>query len=181
MKIMVLVKQIPDVNAIKFDEKTKRIIRTGVKLLFNSYDKKAVEAAVRLSEKYKCETYVVSMGPVDASDILNDSMKMGINHAILLNDRNFAGADTYVTSRILSSLIMHINPDIVLSGKSSLDGETSQVPPETAEMTGYNFVSNVSSIEIMENSVIVSRDEDGGLRKLEVMIFQIKLYQDLYA
>ena len=62
MKIMVLVKQIPDVNAIKFDEKTKRIIRTGVKLLFNSYDKKAVEAAVRLSEKYKCETYVVSMG-----------------------------------------------------------------------------------------------------------------------
>ncbi len=170
MKIMVLVKQIPDVNAIKFDEKTKRIIRTGVKLLFNSYDKKAVEAAVRLSEKYKCETYVVSMGPVDASDILNDSMKMGINHAILLNDRNFAGADTYVTSRILSSLIMHINPDIVLSGKSSLDGETSQVPPETAEMAGYNFVSNVSSIEIMENSVIVSRDEDGGLRKLEVSL-----------
>ena len=52
-KIRVLVKQIPDVNAIKFDEKTKRIIRTGVKLLFNSYDKKAVETAVRLSEKYK--------------------------------------------------------------------------------------------------------------------------------
>ena len=65
---------------------------------------------------------------------------------------------------------MHINPDIVLAGKSSLDGETSQVPPETAEMAGYNFVSNVSSIEIMENSVLVSRDEDDGLRKLEVSL-----------
>lgn len=168
MKIIVLVKQVPDVNAIRFDEKTKRIIRAGVKLSFNSYDKKAVEAAVRLSEKYKCETYVVSMGPGDARDVLNDSMKMGINHAILLNDPNFAGSDTYVTSRILSSLIMHISPDIVLSGKSSLDGETSQVPPETAEMAGYNFVSNVSSIEIAENRVIVARDEDNGIRKLEV-------------
>ena len=97
-----------------------------------------------------------------------DLMKMGINHAILLNDPNFAGSDTYVTSRILSSLIMHIGPDIVLSGKSSLDGETSQVPPETAEMAGYNFVSNVSSIEIAENRVIVARDEDNGIRKLEV-------------
>ncbi len=170
MKILVLVKQIPDVNAIKFDETTKRIIRAGVKLSFNSYDKKAVEAAVRLSEKYRCETYVVSMGPEDARDILNDSMKMGINHAILLNDPNFAGSDTYITSRILSSLIMHINPDIVLSGKSSLDGETSQVPPETAEMAGYNFVSNVSSIEVTENAVIVSRDEDDSIKKLEVSL-----------
>jgi electron transfer flavoprotein alpha subunit len=168
MKIMVLVKQIPDINTMKFDEKTKRIIRTGVKLSFNSYDKKAVEAAVRLSEKYKCETYAVSMGPWDATSILNDSMKMGINHGMLLNDRNFTGSDTYVTSHILSSLIKSINPDIVLSGKSSLDGETSQVPPETAQMSGYNFVSNVSSIEIEESGVIVSRDEDNGTRKMEV-------------
>ena len=53
MKILVLVKQIPDINEIKFDEKTKRIIRSGVKLLFNSYDKKAVEAAVQLSENFR--------------------------------------------------------------------------------------------------------------------------------
>ncbi|WP_337860971.1 FAD-binding protein [Ferroplasma sp.] len=170
MKIMVLVKQIPDINAIKFDQKSKRIIRTGVKLLFNSYDKKAVEEAVRLSEKYGCETYAVSMGPSSAAEILNDSMKMGINHAILLNDKNFAGSDTYITSRILSSLIMHINPDMVLSGRSSLDGDTSQVPPETAEMAGYNFVSNVSLIEINGESATVSRDEDNGIRKIKVSL-----------
>jgi electron transfer flavoprotein alpha subunit len=170
MKIMVLVKQIPDINEIKFDKETKRIIRTGVKLLFNSYDKKAVEEAIRLSEKYKCETYVVSMGPKSAEEVLNDSMKMGINHAILLNDKIFAGSDTYITSRILSSLIMHINPDMILSGRSSLDGDTSQVPPETAEMAGYNFVSNVSSIEINGEYATVLRDEDDGIEKLEVSL-----------
>jgi electron transfer flavoprotein alpha subunit len=37
-------------------------------------------------------------------------------------------------------------------------------------MAGYNFVSNVSSIEIAENGVIISRDEDNGIRKLEVSL-----------
>ncbi|WMT51606.1 MAG: FAD-binding protein [Ferroplasma sp.] len=168
MKILVLVKQIPDISAIKFDQKTKRIIRSGVKLLFNSYDKKAVEAAVQLSEKYGYETYAASMGPPDAAEILKDSMRMGINHGILLSDRNFAGSDTFVTSHILSALVNIINPDIVLTGKSSLDGETSQVPPETAWMSGYNFLSGVSGIEIMEKSVEVTRDEDDGISKYEV-------------
>ncbi len=167
MKILVLVKQIPDINEIKFDEKTKRIIRSGVKLLFNSYDKKAVEAAVQLSEKYGCETYAATMGPPAAAEILMDSMRMGINHGILLSDRNFAGSDTYVTSHILSALVNIINPDIVLTGKSSLDGETSQVPPETAQMSGYNFLSNVSEIQIMEKSVKVIRDEDDGIAQYE--------------
>jgi electron transfer flavoprotein alpha subunit len=168
MKILVFVKQIPDINSIKFDEKTKRIIRSGVKLLFNSYDKKAVEAAVQLSEKYGCETYAASMGPPDAAEILKDSMRMGINHGILLSDRNFAGSDTFVTSHILSALVNIINPDIVLTGKSSLDGETSQVPPETAWMTGYNFLSGVSAIKIMEKSIEVTRDEDDGMSKYEL-------------
>lgn len=168
MKILVLVKQIPDINEIKFDEKTKRIIRSGVKLLFNSYDKKAVEAAVQLSEKYGCETYAATMGSQDAAEILRDSMRMGINHGILLSDQNFAGSDTYVTSHILSALVNIIGPDIVLTGKSSLDGETSQVPPETAQMSGYNFLSNVSEIQIMEKSVKVVRDEDDGIAQYEV-------------
>ncbi len=168
MKILVFVKQIPDINAIKFDPKTKRIIRSGVKLVFNSYDKKAVEAAVQLSEKYGCETYAASMGPPDAADILRDSMRMGINHGILLSDRNFAGSDTFVTAHILAALVNIINPDIILAGKSSLDGETSQVPPETAQMCGYNFMSSVSEIQVMEKSVVVSRDEDDGMAKYEV-------------
>ncbi|MEM0140385.1 MAG: electron transfer flavoprotein subunit alpha, partial [Ferroplasma sp.] len=130
MKILVFAKQIPDINAITFDNETKRIIRTGVKLMFNSYDKKAVEEAIRLSENYGCETYVASMGPQSAAQIIEESMKMGINHGILISDRKFGGSDTYITSKILSHVISIIKPDLVLTGKSSLDGETSQIPPE---------------------------------------------------
>ncbi len=167
MKILVFVKQIPDVNDIKFDENTKRIIRSGVKLMINSFDKKAVEEAVRLKEKYNYETYVATMGPPQAADVLKDSMKMGIDHGILISDKNFGGSDTYITSKILSEVVRIIKPDLVLTGKYSLDGETSQVPPEIAYLSKYNFKSSISGIEINNNAVI-TRDEDNGINTMEI-------------
>ncbi len=167
MKILVFVKQIPDINDIKFDENTKRIIRSG-KLMINSFDKKAVEEAIELKEKYNYETYVATMGPPQAIDVIKDSMKMGIDHGILISDRNFGGSDTYITSKILSGAIKIIKPDIVLTGKYSLDGETSQVPPEIAYLSNYNFQSSISNIEINNNKIIISRDEDNGINTMEI-------------
>jgi len=167
LKILVFVKQIPDINDIKFDENTKRIIRSG-KLMINSFDKKAVEEAIKLKEKYNYETYVATMGPPQAIDVIKDSMKMGIDHGILISDRNFGGSDTYITSRILSDVIKIIKPDIVLTGKYSLDGETSQVPPEIAYLSNYNFQSSISNIEINNNKIIISRDEDNGINTMEI-------------
>ena len=148
MKVIVLAKQIPDVDQVKFDPETKRIVREGVPLMINSFDKKAVEEAIRLKEKYSMETAVVSMGPPSAADMLNECLRMGIDSAYLLTDRRFGGSDTLATSTILSRFIEKTGADIVLAGKYSLDGETSQVPPEIASMLGWSFKSSISKIEI---------------------------------
>ncbi len=166
MKVLVFIKQIPDINDIKYDRETNRIMRIGVKLMMNSFDKKAVEAALQLKEKYGLETYVASMGPQSAKDVITDALKMGIDHGILITDRQFAGADTYITSQILSHVVKLIRPDIVLTGKYSLDGETSQVPPEISYFSDYNFISSISSIEINDSKLILERDEDYGVRKI---------------
>ena len=63
MKVLVFAKQIPDINQIKFDPETKRIVRENVPLLINSFDKKAVEEAVRIKESLGWETAVATMGP----------------------------------------------------------------------------------------------------------------------
>ncbi len=60
MKVLTFIKQVPDVNSIGFDPKTNRIVREGVPLMMNSFDKKAVEEALRLKEKYGVETIVAS-------------------------------------------------------------------------------------------------------------------------
>ncbi len=147
MKVLVFAKQIPDVNQVKFDPQTNRIVRENVPLSMNSFDRKAVEEAVRMKEKFGWETAVATMGPPQSKGILNDSLRMGIDEAYLITDRNFAGSDTLATARILSALVKKVKPDLVLTGKYSLDGETAQVPPELAVFSRYSFKSSISRIE----------------------------------
>ena len=168
MKVIVLAKQIPDVDQVKFDPETKRIVREGVPLMINSFDKKAVEEAIRLKERYGVETAVVSMGPPIAADMLNDCLKMGIDSAYLLTDRRFGGSDTLATSTILARFIEKTGADVVLAGKYSLDGETSQVPPEIASMLGWSFKSSISRMEIdvEKKTASVQHENEDGLTDL---------------
>jgi electron transfer flavoprotein alpha subunit len=169
MKILVLVKQIPDINKITFDSKTMRIVREGVPLMFNSFDKKAVEEAIRIKEKTGSEVVVATMGPPSAGEILNESLRMGADTAYLITDRKFAGSDTWVTARILSRVVEYVKPDLVLAGKYSLDGETSQVPPEIAFMTGMKFKSSVFKIEFSEDmkTMTLEQDREDGINRYE--------------
>ena len=169
MKILVFIKQIPDVNKISFDSKTMRIIREGVPLMFNSFDKKAVEEAIRIKEKTGSEVAVATMGPPSARDILDESLKMGADEAFLVTDRKFAGSDTWVTAKILSKVIEYVKPDLVLTGKYSLDGETSQVPPEIAFMAGIKFKSSVFRISFSEDlkTITVDQVREDGINRYE--------------
>ncbi len=170
MKVLVFVKQVPDVNDVKFDPTTNRIIREGVPLMMNSFDKKAVEEAVRLKERYGYETIIASMGPPRAADVVNEGMRMGIDSGYLITDRKFGGADTLATSTILSSFASQIGPDIILMGKYSLDGETSQVPPEVAVKLSYDFKSSISKIVVEGREAVVEHENEDGLYSLRVKL-----------
>ena len=52
MHIVCCVKQVPDTAQVKIDPETNTLIRSGVESICNPYDLVAVEAAVRLKEKY---------------------------------------------------------------------------------------------------------------------------------
>lgn len=170
MKILVFAKQIPDVNQIQFDPRTNRILRENVPLSMNSFDRKAVEEAIRIKEKTGAETMVATMGPPQAKEILNDSLRMGIDRAYLITDRKFGGSDTLATARILSSLVRRISPDLVLMGKYSLDGETAQVPPEVAVFAGYAFKSSIAKIEVEEDGKFLTaeHENENGTEKLRI-------------
>ena len=169
MKILVLAKQVPDVNKISFDPSTGRIIREGVPLSINSFDKKAVEEAIRIKERLGAEVVVATMGPPQASDILNESLRMGADRGILITDRQYGGADTWATSRILSRLVEIETPEMVLCGKYSLDGETSQVPPQIAFFSGYSLGTSISSIEFQQdNKLILEKETEGGIEKIRL-------------
>ena len=103
MDIVVCIKQVPDTTEVKIDPKTNTLVRQGVPSIVNPFDKNAIEAGLRLKEKYGGRVTVVSMGPPQANDALKECLAMGADDAVLVSDRAFGGADTLATSYTLAA------------------------------------------------------------------------------
>ena len=164
MKIVVCVKQVPDVAEIRIDEVKHTLIRSGVPSILNPFDEFAVEEALRIREKSGGDVTVISMGPLQAKETLSKCLAMGADRAILLSDPKFAGADTWATSKTLAMTIQKIGFDVVLCGMKAVDGETSQVGPEIAELLGIPHVSYVKRVEINNDgrSLVAERMTEQG-------------------
>jgi len=155
MKFVVCMKQVPDTMEVKIDPQTKRIIREGVPSIVNPYDMYALEEAIRLKEKFSGETVVITMGPPQADASLRECISLGMDSAILLSDRAFAGSDTLATSYTLSQAIRKIGDvTLVICGREALDGSTGQVGPEISEFLGFPVITYASKILNIENNWI---------------------------
>lgn len=163
MNIVVCIKQVPDSAEVKINPETNTLIRDGVPNIINPYDMHAVEAGLKIKETAGGKVTALTMGPPQAETALRELISMGVDDAVLLTDRAFAGADTWATAYTLSKAISKINPDIVICGKQAIDGDTAQVGPEIAEFLDIPHVSYVRKIEdVKNNSIKVQRlmDED---------------------
>jgi len=164
MKILVLVKQVPDTTEVKLDPKTGNLIREGIESIINPDDAHALEAAIDLKERYGGKITVLSMGPPQAIDAISEAMGMGADEGILLSDRAFAGADTWATSTTLGKAIEKAGTyDLILCGRQAIDGDTAQIGPQVAEYLDLPQVSYVYDIEKVakKNMVVKRRLEDG--------------------
>ena len=148
MNILVCVKQVPGSSNVKVDEKTGLLIRprTGNKL--NPYDLYALEAALELRQKTGGTVRVLTMGPPQAKEALQECLWMGCDEGVLVTDRAFGGADVLATSYTVSQGIRRTGDvDLIICGKQTTDGDTAQVGAETAEHLGIPHLSNVIAIK----------------------------------
>lgn len=164
MNIIVLVKQVPDTSEVKINRETNTLIRDGVPSIINPFDMYAIEEALRLREKHGGKVTAVTMGPPQAADSLKEAVALGVDDAVLISDRAFAGADTWATSYTLAKGVKKVgNFDLIIAGKQAIDGDTAQVGPETAEMLGIPFVAYVRKVENTDNGrMTVERMMDEG-------------------
>ena len=118
MNIVVCVKQVPASNEARMDPVTNTVIRENVESILNPFDAFAVEEAVRL--KARCDgssVMAISMGVPSAAQMLRGVIAVGVDQAMLLTDRAFAGADTWATANALASAIGILpQPDLILCG-----------------------------------------------------------------
>ncbi len=166
LKIAVFLKQVPDTDEVRMDEKTGTLIREGVGTVINPLDQNALELALSLRAAKGGSVTVVSMGPTQAELALREALALGADEAVLLCDRAFAGSDTWATARTLAAAVRKTGPyDLLLAGAKATDGETGQVGPETAAMMGLPFVSNVCAVEIRAEGLVASRSVEDGTER----------------
>jgi Electron transfer flavoprotein, beta subunit len=169
MNIVVCIKQVPDTTEIKIDPVKGTLIRDGVPSIMNPDDKGGLELALRFKDKFGAHVTVITMGPPQADLILREAFAMGVDRAILLSDRKFAGADTLATSYALSGALRTLDYDLIIAGRQAIDGDTAQVGPELAEHLGLPQVSYVIDAEKKDdNTLIVKKENEDSIQILEV-------------
>jgi electron transfer flavoprotein beta subunit len=164
MHIAVCIKQVPDAKNVRIDPDTHTLVRQGVDSIINPFDMFAVEAALRLKDQIGARVTTVTMGPPQAAEALRETLSLGVDDALLLSDRAFAGADTWATSITLAAAVRKLGGvDLIICGKQAIDGDTAQVGPELATQLDIPYASFVKSIEYGDGPQlkVTRRTEEG--------------------
>jgi electron transfer flavoprotein beta subunit len=178
MHIVVCIKQVPDSGQIRVHPVTNTIMRQGVPTIINPYDLFALEEALRLRDRHGGAVTVLTMGPPTAEQALRKALTFGADRAVLLTDRYFAGSDTLATSYALSMALGRIAtdfgaPEIIFTGKQTIDGDTAQVGPGIAKRLRYHqltYVSSIVDVAIDRGRITVERRAEGGTQTLDTAL-----------
>lgn len=172
MDIVVCIKQVPDTTNIRINPETNTLIREGVESIINPFDMYALEEALRIKEKLGGKVTALSMGPPQVEDALRTAISLGIDEAILLSDRAFAGADTWATSLTLAGAIGKMeNVGLIIMGKQAMDGDTGQVGPGVAEHLDLPHITDIRKIEeISEKEIVCERLLENGYLRLKAQL-----------
>ena len=161
MKILALIKQVPDPNAIRFDASggfspnTPRVI--------NEYDQFALEEAIRIKEASEdVEIVVASVGPAASKDAVTRGLAMGADRGILIKtDGQNIGSMT--TAKILAEVAKSDSFDVILVGQETSDSGTGNVGPQLAALLDIPFVSNVIGFELEDGgTAAIKREVEDG-------------------
>lgn len=157
MKIVVLIKQVPDMEKVKFDRERGVVDRKSAGTEINPFDLNALEAAVTIKEETGAQVVALSMGPPSAETALKEAIARGADEGILLSDRKFGGADVKATANTLAAGIKEIGEyDLVLAGMQTVDGDTGQVGSEVAEILDIPHICFVEKIEELGDNYITA-------------------------
>ncbi|MDI1310470.1 MAG: electron transfer flavoprotein subunit beta/FixA family protein [Methylotenera sp.] len=170
MKILVAVKRVVDYNIkvyVKPDGSNVDI--EGLKMSMNPFDENAVEESLRLKEKgIAREVVAVSLGNTLNQDVLRHALAMGADRAILVETD--AELQPLAVAKLLKAVVERENPDLILLGKQAIDSDAGQAGQMLAALLNCGQGTYVSTINIENDEVIVTREVDGGTETLAISL-----------
>jgi electron transfer flavoprotein beta subunit len=173
LKICVLVKEVPDAAVEKrINPSTGRMDRSGEKNL-NPYDTHAIEAAMQIREGGAVEVdeiVAVTMGPESAVRALHKAVSLGADRSVHLSDDALAGSDVAATGYALSKALESEQPDLVLLGQQSDDGECYTIGAVVADHLKMPSLTQVIKMDVDGGGLKCERQAEYGYDTVQVQL-----------
>jgi len=170
MKVLVPCKRVVDYNVkIRVNSEQTGVVTDNVKMSLNPFDEIALEQAVQLKEQgIATEVIAVSIGEGKCQETLRTALAMGADSALLIETSD--DLQPLEIAKCLQALVEQQNPNLVLMGKQSIDGDNNQTGQMLAGLLNWAQGTFVSQLEIADNKATVTREVDGGLEVLSLQL-----------
>jgi electron transfer flavoprotein beta subunit len=186
MKVLVPVKRVVDANVkVRVNADNTHVDTANLKMAINPFCEIAVEEAVRLKEAgIVTEIVVVTIGPKAAQEQLRTAMALGADRGIHVETEE--ELVPLSIAKLLNAIQEQEQAQLILLGKQSIDGDNNQTGQMLAALAGMPQATFASEVKVEGDSVIVTREIDGGLQTLKmpmpaIITTDLRLNEPRYA
>jgi electron transfer flavoprotein beta subunit len=163
MKIIVLMKQVPNKDAILRVNKEGTWVEEGdLSFEVNESDGYALEESLRLKEKHGGEVIVCSMGPQRVKSVIKDALSRGADRAIHIVGDQLGHLSPFQSASLLADALRAEDPDLIMTGLQSDDYGYAQTGVIIAEILGIPHATIVIEIDASGDQLRVKRELESG-------------------
>ncbi|MDI9358467.1 MAG: electron transfer flavoprotein subunit beta/FixA family protein [Phycisphaerales bacterium] len=170
MKILVCISKVPDTTSrIAFTNNNTQFDETDIQWILNPYDEwYALVKALELKEQESGSVvHLLTVGTADVDPIIRKGLAIGGDEAIRIN---LNSADSYLIAQQIAQVAQAGGYDLVLTGKETIDYNSSVIGGLVAEFMNAPYVSLASKLTSQSNVVSIEREIEGGEEIIEASL-----------
>ena len=186
MKVLVPIKRVADANVkVRANSDGTGADLNNVKMAINPFCEIAVEEAVRLKEAGTVtEIIAVSLGDKSCQEQIRTSLALGADRGIQVETDT--ELQPLAIAKLLKAIVDKEQPDMVILGKQSIDGDNNQTGQMLAALAGLPQGTFASEVVVADGKVSVTREIDGGLQTVNlnlpaIITTDLRLNEPRYA
>ncbi len=166
MKILVCVKQVPDMESkFKVNAEGTWYDTSDLAWRMNEYDEYAVEQAVQLKDQLgEADLTVLCIGPDRVKETMKKALAMGCNRGVHIADEASHQMDPFAIASLIANFAKDKGFDLVFTGMQSQDRGSAQVGAMVAELLGMASLTTLVDFSYADGTVSGKRELEGGTR-----------------
>ena len=186
MKVLVAIKRVVDYNVkVRAKADGSDVDLNNVKMAINPFCEIAVEEAVRLKEAgIATEVIAVTVGAKQSQEQIRTALALGADRGIQVETEG--NVEPLVIAKLLKGVVAKEDPQLVILGKQSIDGDNNQTGQMLGALTGMPQGTFASEIKVEGDKLNVIREVDGGLQTVSlsmpaIVTTDLRLNEPRYA